>query len=184
MMVVTTDGNDVMPVMVVWLIIGNAETYVVVVKLTNEWKRMHAMDVSDVYYERFFVNGDTSATFSQFKAGDKVRLRVVNGGASSYFWLTYSGGKMMVVANDGNDVMPVMVDRLIIGTAETYDVVVTIPEDMQYEFLATPEDRTGSASLWLGSGMKMPAPKLPRLKYFAGMDIGRASCRERVCQYV
>src|SRR3546814_18150630 len=42
---------------------------------------------------------------------------------------------------------------------------------MQYEFLATPEDRTGSASLWLGSGMKMPAPKLPRLKYFAGMDM-------------
>src|SRR3546814_15626170 len=64
-----------------------------------------------------------------------------------------------------------MVDRLIIGTAETYDVVVTIPEDMQYEFLATPEDRTGFASLWLGSGMKMPASKLPRLKYFAGMDM-------------
>jgi CopA family copper-resistance protein len=141
------------------------------VKLTNEWKRMHAMDVSDVYYERFFINGDTSETFSQFKAGDKVRLRIVNGGASSYFWLTYSGGKMMVVANDGNDVMPVMVDRMIIGPAETYDVVVTIPEDMQYEFLATPEDRTGSASLWLGSGMKMSAPRLPRLKYFAGMDM-------------
>lgn len=141
------------------------------VKLTNEWKRMHAMDVSDVYYERFFVNGDTSETFSRFKAGDKVRLRIVNGGASSYFWLTYSGGKLMVVANDGNDVMPVMVDRMIIGPAETYDVVVTIPENMQYEFLATPEDRTGSASLWLGSGMKMPAKKLPRLKYFEGMEM-------------
>lgn len=141
------------------------------VKLANEWKRMHAMDVSDVYYERFFVNGDTSQTFSGFKAGDKVRLRIVNGGASSYFWLTYSGGKLMVVANDGNDVMPVMVDRMIIGPAETYDVVVTVPENMQYEFLATPEDRTGSASLWLGSGMKMPAKKLPRLKYFEGMDM-------------
>lgn len=141
------------------------------VKLTNEWKRMKAMDVSDVYYERFFVNGDTSQIFSQFKAGDKVMLRIVGGGASSYFWLSYSGGKMMVVANDGNDVEPVMVDRMIIGPAETYDVVVTIPEDMQYEFLATAEDRTGSASLWLGSGMKMPAAKLPKLKYFAGMKM-------------
>jgi CopA family copper-resistance protein len=141
------------------------------VKLTSEWKRMHAMDVSDVYYERFFVNGDTSQTFSRFKAGDQVRLRIVNGGASSYFWLTYSGGKLMVVAADGNDVMPVMVDRMIIGPSETYDVVVTLPENMQYEFLATPEDRTGSASLWLGSGMKMPAQKLPRLKYFAGMEM-------------
>src|SRR6478735_4562482 len=27
------------------------------VKFMNEMKRMHAMDVSDVYYERFLVNG-------------------------------------------------------------------------------------------------------------------------------
>lgn len=141
------------------------------VKFVNEWKRMQAMDVSDVYYNLFMLNGDTSKTFSQFKAGDNVRLRVVNGGASSYFWLTYSGGKIMVVANDGNDVVPVMVDRLIIGPAETYDVVVTIPANMQYEFLATAEDRTGSASLWLGSGMKMPAKELPPLKLFEGMKM-------------
>lgn len=139
------------------------------VKFTNEWKRMEAMDVSDVYYDRFLLNGKTSQIFSQFKAGDKVRLRVVNGGASSYFWLTYSGGKMMVVANDGNDVVPLMVDRFIVGPSETYDVVITIPENMQYEFLATAEDRSGSASLWLGSGMKMPAKELPNLKYFEGM---------------
>lgn len=141
------------------------------VKFGSEWKRMHAMDVSDVYYEKFFVNGETSQNFSQFKAGDKVRLRIVNGGASSYFWLTYSGGKMTVVANDGNDVEPVEVDRMIMGPAETYDVIITIPEDMQYEFLATPEDRSGSASLWLGSGMKMPATQLPKLKYFEGMKM-------------
>lgn len=42
---------------------------------------------------------------------------------------------------------------------------------MSYEFRATPEDRTGAASLWLGSGMKMPAPVLPRLKYFEGMKM-------------
>lgn len=140
-------------------------------KLGNEWKRMNAMDVSDVYYERFFVNGKVQEQFPQFKAGDKVRLRIVNGGASSYFWLSYSGGKLMVVANDGNDVVPVMVDRMIIGPSETYDVVVPVPENMQYELLATPEDRIGSASLWLGSGMKMPAQKLAGLKYFAGMDM-------------
>src|SRR5699024_5287506 len=96
---------------------------------------------------------------------------IVNGGASSYFWLTYSGGKIMVVANDGNDVVPVMVDRLIVGPAETYDVVLTIPANMQYEFLATVEDRSGSASLWLGSGMKMPAKELTKLKYFEGMKM-------------
>ncbi len=140
-------------------------------KLTNEWKRMNAMDVSDVYYDKFLINGKNQSTYSNLKAGDKIRLRIANGGASSYFWLTYSGGKITVVANDGNDVEPVEVDRLIIGVSETYDVIVTIPDNMSYEFLVTPEDRTKSASLWLGSGMKMPAKKLPKLKYFAGMKM-------------
>lgn len=140
-------------------------------KLKNEWLRMHAMDVSDVYYEKFLLNGYSQSTLPQFKAGDKVRLRIVNGGASTYFWVTYSGGKLKVIANDANDVMPVDVDRFIIGPSETYDVIVSIPEDMKYELLATPEDRTKSASLWLGKGMEMPAKKLGRLDYFAGMKM-------------
>ena len=140
-------------------------------KVGNEWKRMNAMDVSDVYYDRFLVNGKNQNMQPQFKAGDKVRLRLANAGASTYFWLTYSGGKMTVVATDGNDVEPVEVDRLIIAVSETYDVVVTIPEDKSYEFLVTAEDRTKSASLWLGSGPKVPAVPLARLKYFAGMKM-------------
>ncbi len=140
-------------------------------KLKNEWKRMNSMDVSDVYYDKFLVNGSPEKTYGQFIAGDKVRLRIANGGASSYFWLTYAGGKITVVANDGNDVDPVEVDRLIVGVSETYDVIVTIPENKQYEFLVTPEDRTKHASIWLGSGTKVAAAKLPRLKYFAGMKM-------------
>ncbi|MEO6455850.1 MAG: multicopper oxidase domain-containing protein, partial [Ginsengibacter sp.] len=140
-------------------------------KISNEWKRMNAMDVSDVYYDNFLINGKNKDVQPQFKAGDKVRLRIANGGASDYFWLTYSGGKIIVVASDGNDVEPVEVDRLIIAVSETYDVVVTIPENKSYEFLVTPEDRTKSASLWLGSGEKVPATKLPKLKYFAGMKM-------------
>lgn len=140
-------------------------------KLDNEWKRMNAMDVSDVYYENFLINGKNQNEQPKFKAGDKVRLRIANGGASDYFWLTYSGGKITVVASDGNDVEPVEVDRLIIAVSETYDVVVTIPENKSYEFLVTPEDRTGSASLWLGKGEKVSATKLPKLKYFAGMEM-------------
>lgn len=140
-------------------------------KLANEWKRMNAMDVSDVYYDNFLINGKNQDVHPQFKKGDTVRLRVINAGASDYFWLTYSGGKITVVASDGNDVEPVEVDRLIIAVSETYDVVVTIPDNKRYEFLATPEDRTGSASLWLGSGEKVPAARLPKLKYFAGMQM-------------
>jgi CopA family copper-resistance protein len=146
-------------------------------KLTNEWKRMNAMDVSDVYYDKFLINGENELTISNsiapaFKSGDKVRLRIANGGASTYFWLNYAGGKITVVANDGNDVEPVAVDRLLIAVSETYDVVVTIPADKAaYEFLVTSEDRTKSASLYLGDGVKQLISPLPKLKYFEGMKM-------------
>lgn len=142
------------------------------VKLKNEWKRMNAMDVSDVYYDKFLNNGRNESQFPQFKAGDKVRLRISNGGASSYFWLQYSGGKITVVANDGNDVEPVEVDRLIIAVSETYDVLVDLPADsIAYEFLAVPEDRTKSTSIWIGNGVRKLANPLPGLKYFEGMKM-------------
>jgi len=141
-------------------------------KLGNEMKRMLAMDVSDVYYDKFLINGKNESQLSQFKGGEKVRLRISNGGASSYFWLNYAGGKMTVVANDGNDVEPLEVDRLIIAVSETYDVVVTIPnEDIAYEFLATPEDRTKSASIYLGNGKIQLKSRMPKLKYFEGMKM-------------
>jgi FtsP/CotA-like multicopper oxidase with cupredoxin domain len=141
------------------------------VKMLNEWKRMTAMDVSDVYYDYFLINGKNTSDLTQFKAGDKVRLRVSNGGASTYFWLTYAGGKMTVVANDGNDVAPVEVDRLIVAVSETYDIIVTIPDNKAYGFLATSEDRTKSATLFLGNGEKQIAKPLPKLKYFDGMKM-------------
>ena len=140
-------------------------------KVANEWKRMNAMDLTDVYYDNFLLNGKNQNEQPQFKAGDKVRLRIANGGASDYFWLSYAGGKITVVASDGNDVQPVEVDRLIIAVSETYDVVVTIPDNKSYEFLVTPEDRTKYASLWLGSGERVPSIKMKRPKYFAGMKM-------------
>lgn len=146
-------------------------------KVTNEWKRMLAMDVSDVYYDKVLMNGQnltnlTTIDGKPLKAGDKVRLRISNGGSSSYFWLRYAGGKITVVASDGNDVEPIEVDRLIIAVSETYDVVVTIPEDNKaFEFMATTEDRTQSASYFIGNGQKQYVGNMPSLKYFEGMKM-------------
>jgi CopA family copper-resistance protein len=186
--IVLSDWTDMMPEEVHrslhnatdWFAIkkGTTQSYVEAIKsgylktkCRSEWKRMNAMDVSDVYYERFLINGKNVNEQPQFKAGDRVRLRIANAGASSYFWLTYAGGKITVVATDGNELEPVEVDRLIIAVSETYDVIVTIPENKSYEFLVTPEDRTKSASLLLGTGVKVSAPRLPKLKYFAGMKM-------------
>jgi FtsP/CotA-like multicopper oxidase with cupredoxin domain len=140
-------------------------------KLANEWRRMLPMDVSDVAYDRLLVNGRPRDDQPRFHAGDRVRLRIINGSSSTYFWLRYGGGKMTVVASDGKDVVPVEVDRMIIGVSETYDVVVTVPSNGSYEFQATAEDRTGSASLWLGEGNAHGLSRLPALNYFAGMKM-------------
>ncbi|MBK9994204.1 MAG: multicopper oxidase domain-containing protein [Saprospiraceae bacterium] len=141
-------------------------------KFINEWKRMLAMDVSDIYYDKFLINGNNESQLSQFKKGDQIRLRISNAGASSYFWLSYAGGKITVVANDGNDVEPTEVDRLIIAVSETYDVLLSIPkENTSYEFLATAEDRTQSASIFIGAGQKQLATRLPKLNYFKGMKM-------------
>jgi FtsP/CotA-like multicopper oxidase with cupredoxin domain len=148
-------------------------------RFTNEWKRMLPMDVSDVAYDRFLVNGHPEMEVNGhpedgqplFKPGEKVRLRIINGSSSTYFWLRYAGGKMAVVASDGKDVESVEVDRMIVGVSETYDVIVTIPDSGSYEFQATAEDRTGSATLWLGEGPKKKLSPLPPLKYFEGMSM-------------
>ena len=141
-------------------------------KFGNEWKRMLAMDVSDVYYDKLLNNGEPESSAPQFKAGDKIRIRIINGGSSSYFWMRYSGGKMSVVASDGMDVVPVEVDRFIIAVAETYDVILTIPADnTSFELQATSEDRIRSTSLWLGTGTKQLISQLQPLKYFEGMQM-------------
>lgn len=140
-------------------------------KFRQEWQRMNAMDVSDVYYEAFLANGKKEDAAPQFKAGEQVRLRIINGSASTYFWVQFAGSQLSVAASDGIDVVPVNVDRLIMGIAETYDVIVTIPENKAFELRATSEDRVGSTSVWLGSGEKVAAPVLPKLKLFEGMKM-------------
>lgn len=140
-------------------------------KLENEWKRMHAMDVSDVAYDRFTVNGKTRETREKYHKGDTIRLRVINGSSSTYFWLQFSGGPVTVVASDGMEVEPVVVDRLLIGVSEIYDVLITLPDNRTYEWTATAEDRTGRAVFAIGNGSVVAQPEMPRLKYFEGMKM-------------
>ncbi len=136
----------------------------------TEWMRMPAMDISDVYYNRFFINGKSENVVADVKPGDSLRLRIINGSASSYHWVQYAGGKMKIVAADGMPVQPVEVDKILVAIAETYDVEIKIPEGgMAYEFRATAQDISGHASLFFGDGMKMNAPDLPKINYFAMM---------------
>lgn len=135
-------------------------------KLKQEWMRMPAMDISDVKYNQFHTNGKTKFDASDYKAGDDVKLRIINASASSYFWLQFAGGKMKVIAADGQDVKPVDVDKFLIATAETYDVIIHIPLTGNYELRATAQDISGYTSAFFGEGNVMTAPTIPKIDYF------------------
>lgn len=138
-------------------------------KLKQEWQRMPAMDVSDVYYNKFLMNGKEKKYFKDAKPGEVIRLRIINGSASSYFTLQYGMSYMRLIAADGINVTPVSVSKLEIATAETYDVLITIPETGAAELRATSWDVVGFSSGYFGNGPIMNAPDIPKLDYFKMM---------------
>ncbi|WP_052573545.1 multicopper oxidase domain-containing protein [Haloferula sp. BvORR071] len=127
----------------------------------RERMRMPAMDISDVAYDAFLANGKRAIQVPG-KPGERVRLRFINSAASTYFYLESATGPMTIVAADGPAVKPLSVKRLLVGMAETYDVIVRVPESGQWEVRATSQDGSGHASVLLGSGELHAAPEIPR----------------------
>jgi hypothetical protein len=135
----------------------------------RELQRMPAMDIADVAYDRFLANGQPESSLSAHP-GETVRLRIIDGSATTYFHLEFAGGPMRIISADGLDVEPVEQKRFLIGVAETYDVLVQVPAAGAYEFRATAHDGSGYASVWIGSGEHHPAPDVPKpnLYHFRG----------------
>ena len=144
----------------------------------NFWKhRMESADIADMYYPAFLTNGQKTNEYPEFKAGEKVRVRMINAAASNYFCLTFGGKTPFLVATDGLDVVPIPKDKLLFTVAETYDFIVTVPENGKMEIRATAQDGSGQTSAFLGEGMLMAAPDVPKpdkiqmMKDMAKMDM-------------
>ena len=101
-----------------------------------------------------------------------MRLRIIDGSATTYFHLEFAGGPMRIISADGLDVHPVELDRFLIGVAETYDVLMQIPGTGAYEFRATAHDGSGYASVWIGSGEHHTASDLPEPNLYHSMAHG------------
>ena len=135
-------------------------------KMWNQM-RMNPTDLADIsaYTYTYLTNGATPAAnwTGIFKPGEKVRLRLINGSAMTFFDVRIPGLKMTVVQADGQDVEPVTVDEIRIGVAETYDVIVT-PADDTYTIFAQSMDRTGYArgTLATREGLSAAIPALDK----------------------
>ena len=125
--------------------------------------RMTPTDISDVSGYTFLLNGQTTAApwTGKFVPGERVRLRFINGAAMSYFDVRIPGLEMQIVQTDGQNVVPVTVDEFRIAVAETYDVIVTPKEAVDYQILAEAMDRTGFAAGMLMQGTRTAVLTLP-----------------------
>jgi CopA family copper-resistance protein len=147
----------------------------------SQWAlmRMDPTDLADVSGAAYtyLLNGTPPAGnwTGLFTPGEKVRLRIINGAAMSYFDLRIPGLKLTVIAADGQDVEPVTVDEVRIGTAEVLDVLIQ-PEDRAYTLFAQSLDRTGYARGTLAPrpGMQADVPALDPPALLTMADMGMA----------
>lgn len=148
------------------------------------WNQMRMMptDFSDVTASRnvsgalrYLINGATAEMnwTGQFRPGEKVRLRLINGSATTIFDLRIPGLKMTVISADGQDVEPVTVDEMRISVAETYDVIVEPHEERAYTVFAQSIGRSGfvRATLAPRPGMQASVPTVDEAQWLTMTDM-------------
>jgi FtsP/CotA-like multicopper oxidase with cupredoxin domain len=147
-------------------------------QLRQMWQqmRMSPTDFADLSGETFsyLINGvepDNNWT-GIFKRGEKVRLRIINASANTFFDLRIPDLKMTVIAADGQDIEPVSVDEIRLGAAETYDVIVQPVQDA-YTIFAQNMDRSGFAlgTLAVKTGLRAPVPALDNIEWLSTQDM-------------
>jgi CopA family copper-resistance protein len=139
--------------------------------------RMDPTDIADVTEAAytFLINGHSPREnwTGLFRAGERVRLRVINAATQTIFNVRIPGLKMSVVATDGINVRPVAVDEFQIGNAETYDLIVE-PADQPYAIVAETIDRSGMgvATLAPRPGLRAAVPPLRERPTLGMKDMG------------
>ena len=143
------------------------------------WAKMRMMptdilDVTGATYT-YLANGHGPEEGLEFlfSPGERVRFRVINGSAMSFFNVRIPGAKLFIVGADGQNVRPVEVEEFQIGTAETYDFVVE-PSGEAMTIVAESMDRSGMAVATLATrpGARAEVPPLRTAPLLTMADMG------------
>ncbi len=140
--------------------------------------RMNPTDITDVTGATysFLLNGLAAEDnwTGIFRPGERVLLRIINAAAGSYFDVRVPGVPMTVVGVSGQYVEPVETEEFRIAIAETYDVIVQLPDDRPYTIFAEAMDRSGFAAGTLATqaGQRGELPSRRRRPTLSMMDMG------------
>jgi FtsP/CotA-like multicopper oxidase with cupredoxin domain len=104
-------------------------------------------DGGDVTYPYFVVNGrvPTDPQVVDYRAGQRIRLRVINAGSDTAFRVAVPNTSMKVIQTDGYPVVPAQANSVILGMGERVDAIITVNESLPV--IAAPEDKQGHGQL-------------------------------------
>ena len=97
-------------------------------KSTPTRKMPQGLDLADVRYDALLLNGrgNKDPWSGLVRPGERVRLRIINGSASTFFRFQIEGTDLQITHADGLAIRPIVVDSLFIGVGETYDAIVSL----------------------------------------------------------
>jgi FtsP/CotA-like multicopper oxidase with cupredoxin domain len=104
-------------------------------------------DGGDVTYPHFVVNGrvPTDPQVVDYRAGQRIRLRVINAGSDTAFRVAVPNTSMKVIETDGYPVVPAQANSVILGMGERVDAIITVNESLP--LVAAPERKQGHGQL-------------------------------------
>lgn len=102
-------------------------------------------DGGDVTYPYFVVNGrvPTDPEVSDYREGQRIRLRVINAGSDTSFRVAVPDTTMNVIATDGFPVIPAEAKSVILGMGERFDATFTVAGSVP--IVAVPYGKPGHA---------------------------------------
>ena len=105
-------------------------------------------DTGDVAYPAHLINGrlPSDPVTITSRPGRRIRLRVINAAADTPYRFAVGGHELTVTHTDGLPVQPVVVDTLLIGMGERYDVVLTCGDGV-FPVVAVAEGKDDPAAL-------------------------------------
>ncbi|MBU3065305.1 multicopper oxidase family protein [Nocardia sp. NEAU-G5] len=140
-----------------------------------------AGDVKD--YPYYLINGRIGADPQTIaaRAGQRIRLRIINAGADTAFRVAVGGHRMRVTHTDGFPVVPVDTDSVLIGMGERYDAIVELGDGV-FPLVAAAEGKSGQgfALIRTGGGTPPPADVRPHELAVAPLTADRLTAADSV----
>jgi len=104
-------------------------------------------DGGDVTYPYFLINGRTTKDpqVKDYRAGQRVRLRIINAGADTAFRVAVPNTELEITHTDGYPVAPRRASAVILGMGERVDATITVGSSVPV--IAAAEGKDGYAQL-------------------------------------